>query len=172
MKAYEKRLRRNILRNELLDRELDFLPKTIVRDDVRELARRYGPRRRRSMPGRFLLGLIDFASRYGAPFLGMVIGANYEAGKAFFPLMGEQKQFLGPLRLILGEDLSKKVEDMGKALEIAGALLSAIPDIVTSALYGALFGIVAYIVAKRLLILFVSLRRRLVINRKVSGLLG
>jgi hypothetical protein len=156
MKAYEKRLRRNILRNELLDRELDYLPQTITRDDVRELARRYGPQRQRSMPGRAFWG----------------VGAEYAAAKALYPLIGEQKQFGDSLRLVLGDTLGEKVEDMSKALEIAGALMAATPDIVSSALYGALFGILAYIVAKRLLILSVSLRRRLVINRKVSGLLG
>lgn len=172
MKANEKRLRRNVLRNELLDRELDFLPETIARDDVRELARRYGPQRKRSMPGRAFRGLFDFILRYSAPFLGMIVGAEYATAKALYPLMGEQKQFGDSLRLILGEDISAKVEDMSKAFEIAGALMAATPDIVSSALYGALFGILAYIAAKRLLILSVSLRRRLVINRKVSGLLG
>jgi hypothetical protein len=172
MKTYEKRLKRNILRNEILDRELDYLPKTIARDDVREIARRYGPQRRRSMSGRALLGLIDFVTRYGAPFLGMVAGAEYAAAKALYPLIGEEKEFGDALRFILGEDISTRVKDMSKALEIAGALTAATPDIVASALYGALFGIVAYIMVKRFLIVSVSLRRRLVINKRVSGLLG
>jgi len=172
MKAYEKRLRRNILRNELLDRELDFLPNTITRDDVRELARRYGPQRKRSISRRALLGLIDFVCRYSAPFFGMIVGAEYAAAKALYPLIGEEKQFGDSLKLFFGEDLGSRVEDMSKAFEITGTMMAATPDIVASALYGALFGILAYIVTKRLLILSVSLRRRLVINRKVSGLLG
>ena len=172
MTTYGKRLRRSILRNELFDRELDFLPKTIPRDDVREIARRYGPQRKRFALGRAFRGLIDFVSRYTAPFLGLIVGAEYEAAKALYPLIGEQKEFGESLKLFLGEDLGARVEDMSKAFEIAGALMAATPKIVSAALYGALFGILAYIIVKRLLILAISVRRRLVINRKVSELLG
>lgn len=171
MTTYEKRLRRNILRNELFDRELDFLPGTITRDDIREIARRYGPQRKRSALGRAFRGLIDFVSRYSAPFLGMIVGAEYAAAKALYPLFGEQKKFGDSLKLFLGENLGAKVEDMSKAFEMAGALIAATPKIIFSALYGALFGILAYIIVKRLLILAISLKRRLAINRKVSELL-
>jgi hypothetical protein len=172
MTTYQKRLRRHILRDELFDRELDFLPKTIARDDVREIARRYGPQRKRSALGRAFRGLVDFFFRYTSPFLGMIVGAEYAAAKALYPLIGEQKQFGDSLKLFLGEDLGAKVEDMSKAFEIAGTLMAATPKIVSAALYGALFGILTYIILKRLLILAISLRRKLVINRKVSGLLG
>jgi len=172
MTTYQKRLRRNILRNELLDRELDFLPRTVARDDVREIARKYGPRRRRSTAGRAFRGLVDFVLRYAAPFAGMIIGAEYAAAKALYPLIGEQKEFGESLRLFLGEDISSRVQNMSKAFEITGTMMAATPDIVASALYGALFGIAAYIVAKRLLIFAVSLRRRMIINRKVSQLLS
>ena len=172
MSAHEKRLRRNILRDELLDRELDFLPNTIVRDDVREVARRYGPRRKRSALGRALLGLTDFFLRYGSPFMGMIVGAEYAITKAFYPILGEQKKFGDSLRLVLGDSLSQRVEDMSKALEIAGTLMKATPEIVSAALYGALFGILAYVVVKRALIFAVSFKRRLTLNRKVAELLG
>lgn len=171
MTAYVKRLRRNIMRNELLDRELDFLPTTIDRDDVREVARRYGPCRKRSSLGRAALGLADFLLRYASPFLGMIVGAEYAAAKALYPLIGEQKRFGDSLRVFLGEELSKRVEDLSKAFEVAGALVAATPKIVTSALWGALIGVVAYVVLKRLLMLAVSLRRRLLLNRKVAGVL-
>lgn len=172
MTTYQKRLKRHILKDELFDRELDFLPKTIARDDVREIARRYGPQRRRSPLGRGFWGLIDFILRYSSPLLGMIVGAEYAAAKALYPLIGEEKQFGDSLRLFLGEDLSTKLEDMNKAFEVAGTLIAATPKIVFSALYGALFGILAYITLKRLLIVAISLRRRMVINRKVSDLLS
>ncbi len=172
MQAHEKRMRRNILRDELLDRELDFLPNTIVRDDVREVARRYGPRRRRSALWRALLGLTDFALRYSSPFMGMIVGAEIAITRAFYPILGEQKEFGDSLRLVLGDSLSQRVEDMSKALEIAGTLMKATPDIVSAALYGALIGIAAYIVLKRALILAVAFMRRLKLNRKVAELLG
>jgi len=172
MTVYEKRLRRNVLTNRLLDRELDFLPSTVNRDDVREVARTYGPQRRRSALVRLVLAPVDFAARYGAPFMGMIAGAEYAAAKALYPLIGQQKRFGDSLRLFLGENLSQKVEDMSKAFEVAGALVAATPKIVSAALYGALLGIVAYIVVKRLLIIMISIRRRLVLNRKVSDLLG
>jgi hypothetical protein len=172
MTTYQKRLRRHIFRDELLDRELDFLPKTITRDDVREIARRYGPRRRPSTLVRAFGGLIDFVFRYASPFLGMIVGAEYAAAKALYPLIGEEKQFGDSLRVFLGEDLSTRLEDMSKAFEVAGTLVAATPKIIFAGLYGALFGILAYIILKRLLIFAISLRRRMVINRKVSALLG
>lgn len=172
MTVYEKRLRRNIVKNRLLDRELDFLQSGISRDDVREIARTYGPQRRRSAAVRLALGLIDFVARYTAPFLGMIAGAEYAAVKALYPIIGEQKQFGDSLRLYLGEDLGRKMEDMSKAFEIAGTLVAATPKIVYAALYGALLGIVVYIALKRLLIIAVSLRRRLVLKGKISKLLA
>jgi hypothetical protein len=172
MTVHEKRLRRNILRNKLLDRELDFLPSNISRDDVREVGRSCGPQRRRSAPARLVLALFDFICAYSAPFLGMVAGAEYAAAKTLYPLIGTQERFGDSLRAFLGENLSQTMEDMSKAFEVAGALVAATPKIVTAALYGALFGIVAYIALKRLLIIAVSLRRRLTLNRKVCQLLG
>ncbi|NQU07591.1 MAG: hypothetical protein HQ583_03440 [Candidatus Abyssubacteria bacterium] len=172
MKAYMKRLRRNIKRNELLDRELDFLPSTIGRDDVREVARTYGPLRRRSAAGRVIFGLTDFFARYSAPFVGMLVGAEYAAAKALYPLIGEEGRFGDSLRLFLGENLGRKVEDMSKAFEVAGALVAATPKIVTAALYAGLLGIAAYVVMKRLLIAAVSLRRRMALGRKLAELVG
>jgi hypothetical protein len=172
MKAYMKRLRRNITRNELLDRELDFLPSTISRDDVREVARTYGPLRRRSAAARVIFGLTDFFARYSAPFVGMLVGAEYAAAKALYPLIGEESRFGDSLRLFLGENLGRKVEDMSKAFEVAGTLVAATPKIVTAALYAGLLGIVAYVVMKRLLIVAVSLRRRMALGRKLAELVG
>jgi hypothetical protein len=102
----------------------------------------------------------------------MIAGAEYAAAKALYPLIGAQERFGDSLRAFLGENLSQTMEDMSKAFEVAGALVAATPKIVTAALYGALFGIVAYIALKRLLIIAVSLRRRLTLNRKVCQLLG
>jgi hypothetical protein len=172
MPAHEKRLRRNIMRDELLDRELDFLPNTIVRDDVREVARRYGPRRRRSALWRAALGLTDFVLRYSSPFMGMIVGAEIAITRALYPILGEQKEFGDSLRLILGDSLSQRVEDMSKALEVAGTLMKATPDIVAAALYGALAGIAAYVVLKRALILAVAFMRRLKLNRKIAEVVG
>ena len=172
MPTHEKRLRQNIMRDELLDRELDFLSSSITRDDVREIARRYGPRRRRSALWGALLGLTDFLLRYSSPFMGMLVGAEIAITKAFYPILGEQKEFGDSLRLLLGDSLSQRVEDMSKALEIAGTLLKATPDIAAAALYGALAGIAAYIVVKRALILAVAFKRRLKLNRKIAELLG
>ena len=68
MTTYGKRLRKNIAANKLLDRELDYLPATISRDHVREIARTCGPLRRRRVPARIVLGTLDFLIRYSAPF--------------------------------------------------------------------------------------------------------
>ena len=160
------------MRDELLDRELDFLSSAVTRDDVREIARRYGPRRRRSAPWRALLGLTDFLLRYSSPFMGMIVGAEIAITRAFYPILGEQKEFGDSLKLILGDSLSQRVEDMSKALEIAGTLLKATPDIAMAAVYGALAGIAVYVVVKRALILAVALGRRLKLNRKIAELLG
>jgi hypothetical protein len=102
----------------------------------------------------------------------MIVGAEIAITKALYPILGEQKEFGDSLKLILGDSLSQKVEDMSKVLEVTGTLMKATPDIVAAALYGALAGIVAYVVLKRALILAVALMRRLKLNRKVAELLG
>ncbi|MBI5116227.1 hypothetical protein HZA56_07105 [Candidatus Poribacteria bacterium] len=167
-----RRLKRSISRNELLDRELDFLSSTISRDDVREIARRYGPLRRRSALGRMAIGLVDFAAKYGAPFAGMLIGAEYRAAQALTPLIGAEQRYGDSLRAFLGQNISQKIEDTNKAFQIAGALIAATPDIAASTLYGALYGIAAYYVLKWFLALNSSFRRRLRLTRKISELLG
>jgi hypothetical protein len=172
MTSLEKRLRRNVTHDELLDRELVFVPKNVSRDDIREIGRRYGPRRKRSSVVRMILGLVDFVACYCSPFLGLLVGAEYAAARALYPLVGEQKEFGDSLRLFLGDTLTRHVEDMSKAFEIAGALLAATPKIVSAALYGALAGIIFYVIAKRLLIGAAALRRSLALRRKVRALLG
>jgi hypothetical protein len=172
MTTYGKRLKRNIARNRLLDRELDFLPSTIDRDDVREIARAYGPQRRRSAPARAVLGMVDFIAKYSSPFLGMLVGAEYTAAKALYPLIGKEQRFGESLRFFLGEDLSRRIDDANKAFKVTGALVAATPDIIVAALYGALIGIVVYVALKWMMILGVSYRRRLRLGRRVRELLG
>ena len=168
----EKRLQRNIARNQVLDRELDYLSSTINRDDVREIARRYGPQRRRSVPVRIVAGMTDFCARYSAPFLGMVIGAEYRAAKALYPLIGKETSYGDSLRFFLGESMGKRIEDASKAFEVAGALVAATPHIVVAALYGAVLGIVAYYMVKVTVLLGASYRRRSKIRRQIVALLG
>jgi hypothetical protein len=151
---------------------LDFLPANVDRDDVREVARRYGPRRRRSATFRYAAGLIDFLARYSAPFIGLIAGAEYAAAKALYPLMGREERYGDSLRLFLGEDLGQKMADMGKAFEVTGTLVAATPNIVACALYGALIGIVGYYMLKWMLILAVFSRRRLKLRRKVAELVA
>jgi hypothetical protein len=159
------------LKNRLLDRELDFLPSTVNRDEVRELARRYGPQRKRSAPKRMLVGLIDFLVRYSAPVLGMIAGAEIRAAQALYPLMGEEERMGDSLRLFLGEDIGRKISDMNKAFEMTGALVAATPKIVFAALYGAVLGIVVYYVAKWFLVGGLVVRRRRVLQRKIEEIL-
>jgi hypothetical protein len=168
----EKRLRRNVAKNQLLSRELDFLPSNVSRDSVREIARRYGPLRRRSTLSHGILGIVDFLARYSSPFVGMIIGAEYAAARALFPLMGEEKQFGDALRLYLGENLGQRVADTTNAFKVTGTLVAATPDIIFSALYGAVIGIAAYFVLKWFLMFGVWQRRRSKLNRKLSQLLG
>jgi len=172
MTTHNKRLKRNIIKNHILDRELDFLPSTINRDDVREIARRYGPLRRRSAPARILISIISFFLRYGMPLAGMVAGAEYSAAKALYPLMGKEQHFGESLRFFLGQDLSQRIKDTNQAFKVAGALVSATPEIVASALYGAVIGIVAYYVLKWMLALAGAFRRRRKLTRKISELLA
>lgn len=172
MPANVKRVARSIMKDKLLDRELDFLPSNISRDNIREMGRRYGPQRRRSLPARCLLGVIDVLARYSAPFLGLLAGAEYAAAKALYPLIGKEERFGDSLRLFLGEDLGQKAADMSKVFEVTGTLVAATPRIVVCALYGALIAIVAYYAAKWFLILCASFRRRAVIGRKVSKMLA
>ena len=172
MTTNAKRVTRSIMKDKLLDRELDFLPTKVNRDDVRDLARRYSPRRRRSAPFRYIIGMIDFLARYSAPFVGLVAGANYAAAKALFPLMGKEKHWGDSLRIYLGEDLGQKMADMGKAFEVTGTMIAATPKIFAWALYGAVIGVAAYYVAKWILIFGVFSRRRLKLRRKVSELLA
>lgn len=172
MSTYKKRVKRNIVRNQLLDRELDYLPSGIDRDEVREIARMYGPRPRRTAPVRLVLGAFDFAARYSAPFLGMIVGAEYQAAKALYPLIGEEQSYGESLRLFLGEDLSRRIEDTSKAFKVTGALVAATPDIVFSALYGAIAGIVVYCALKWGLAAALSVRRRLKLRRKIAEMLG
>jgi hypothetical protein len=169
--ATEKRLKRNISKNQILDRELDYLSSTISRDDVREIARRYGPQRRRSVPVRIVAGTTDFFARYSAPFAGMVIGAEYRAAKALYPLIGRETRFGDSLRFFLGESIGKRIDEASKAFEVAGTLVAATPHIVVAALYGAVMGVVAYYVVKVTLMLGASYRRRSKIRRKVAELL-
>jgi len=171
MLTNEKRLKRNIFRNEILDRELDYLPATINRDDVREMARMYGPRRSRSIPIRVAAGTLDFIARYSAPFIGMVAGAEYRAAKALYPLIGTESRFGDSLRMFLGESIGTRIEDTSKAFEVAGALIAATPQIVVAALQGALLGIAAYYLVKWSLILGASYRRKMTLVRKVRELL-
>jgi hypothetical protein len=171
MTTYGKRLKRNIARNRLLDRELDFLPSTISRDEVREIARTHGPQRRSSLPVRAALGMTDFLAKYSAPFLGMLIGAEYRAAKALYPLIGKEERFGDSLRFFLGESLSQRVDDANKVFKITGALVAATPDIILAALYGALIGIAGYCVLKWMLILGTFYRRKRKLARKISGLL-
>jgi hypothetical protein len=172
MTTYGKRLKRNIARNRLLDRELDFLPSTIDRDDVREIARSYGPQRRRSAPARAVLGMFDFIAKYSSPFLGMLVGAEYTAAKALYPLIGKEQRFGESLRFFLGEDLGRRIDDANKAFKVTGALVAATPDIIFAALYGALIGIVVYIALKWMMIFGLSFRRRRKLGRRVRELLG
>lgn len=172
MTTYGKRLKRNIARNRVLDRELDFLPSTIDRDEVREIARMYGPQRRRSAPARAVLGMTDFVAKYSAPFLGMIAAAEYTAAKALYPLIGEEQRFGESLRFFLGEDLSRRIDDANKAFKVTGAMVAATPDIIFAALYGAVLGIVAYVGLKWMMILGLSLRRRRKLGRRVRELLG
>ncbi|RJP14018.1 MAG: hypothetical protein C4520_21950 [Candidatus Abyssobacteria bacterium SURF_5] len=167
-----KRLKRNIARNQLLDRELDYLPATIDRDEVREMARRYGPLRRRSLAGRLFSGASGFVLRYGAPFIGLIAGAEYQAAKALYPLIGEEQRLGDSLRIVLGEDLSKRVDDANTAFKVTGALVGATPDIMWGALYGAFLGIVAYYVLRWTVLLGSNVRRRRKLNKKISELMG
>ena len=172
METNERRLKRNINMNRLLDRELDFLSSRISRDEVREVARMYGPQRRRSRLVLIVVGITDFFARYSAPFVGMVIGAEYRAAKALYPLMGKETRLGDSLRIFLGESIGKRVEDTSKAFEIAGALVAATPHIVVSALYGAIVGVVVYYLVKWALILGVSYRRKMKLGRKIQALLA
>jgi hypothetical protein len=167
-----KQTTKHIMRNKILDRELDFLPSTVNRDDVREIARRYGPQRRHSAPVRFMGGAFDFFARYSAPFVGLLAGAEYAAARALYPLIGEEERFGDALRLYLGEELGRKAAEMSKAFEVTGALVAATPKIVTNALYGALIGIGVYYAAKWTLVLSAFLHRRARLKRKVSQLLA
>ncbi len=172
MTTHKKRLKRSILKNLILDRELDFLPSTINRDDVREIARRYGPLRHRPAPARMLASIISFLLRYGMPLAGMVAGAEYRAAKALYPLMGKEQHFGESLQFFLGQDLSQRVKDTNQAFKVAGALVAATPEIVAAALYGAVIGIVAYYVLKWMVALVGSFRRRRKLSRKISELLA
>jgi len=167
----EKRLRRTIAQNQLLSRELDFLPSNISRDDIRELARRYDPHRRRSAPARMALGAMDFFARYSAPFAGLIVGANYSAAKALYPLIGKEEQFGDSLKIFLGENMGQRVADTSKAFKVTGALVAATPDIIFAALYGAVIGIAVYFVAKWMLMLAVWYGQRSRLNRNLSALL-
>ena len=167
----EKRLRKNVIKNQLLSRELEFLPSDISRDDIRELARRYDPHRRRPAPARMALGAIDFFARYSAPFAGLIAGANFRAAKALYPLIGKEEQFGDSLKIFLGENVSQQVADTTKAFKVTGALVAATPDIVITALYGAVIGVAIYFVAKWMLMLTVWYGRRSRLNRKLSVLL-
>jgi hypothetical protein len=171
MKTYAKRVRQNILRNQLLDRELDYLPATVERDEVRQIARVYGPSRRRSFPARFAFGLIDFLARYSAPFIGMIVGAEYQAAKALYPLIGKEERFGEALRMFLGEEWGQRVQDTSNAFKVTGTLVAATPDIIYSALYGALTGIIVYVGLKWMLMAGGAFRRRLKLRRKISELL-
>jgi len=167
-----KRVARNIMKDKVLDRELDFLPSNVSRDDIREVARRYGFRRRRSAPVRIVVGLIDVVARYSSPFVGLIVGAEYAAYKALQPLMGKEERWGDSLRFFLGKDLGQKVADMGNAFEVMGAMVAATPKIFVCAIYGAILGVAAYYALKWMLILSSSVRRRAVVRRKVSWLLA
>ncbi|RJP71716.1 MAG: hypothetical protein C4532_07160 [Candidatus Abyssobacteria bacterium SURF_17] len=171
MTTNEKRLKRNIARNQILDRELDYLPSAISRDEVRQIARMYGPRRPRVFATRALLGLFGVLSRYAAPFLGMVAGAEYRAAKALYPLMGKEQRLGDSLRFFLGESLSRKIDDANMAFKMTGALVAATPDIIFAALYGAVIGIAAYYALKWAFALLVSYRRRSRLNHCITELL-
>jgi hypothetical protein len=172
MSSCGKRLKKNIARNQLLDRELDYLPSTVERDAVREIARRYGPLRRRSLPVRLFTGLISFVLRYGAPFLGLLIGAEYRAAKALYPLMGEEQQFGDSLKVFLGEGLARKVDDTNKVMKMTGALVSATPEIIMWALYGVLLGILFYYLLKWALLLATGFRRKRKMHKRITELVG
>jgi hypothetical protein len=171
MTLNEKRVIKNLTRNKFLDRELDFLPSKVSRDEVREIARTYGPLRRRSVLSRMILGFISFLARYSAPFVGLIVGAEYAAAKALYPLIGNEERFGDSLRLFLGEDLSQKVADMNKVFEVTGTLVAATPKIITCALYGAVIGIAAYYISKWVLLLCTSFRRRVILKRKIRQIL-
>jgi hypothetical protein len=172
MSTLAKRLKRNIARNQLLDRELDYLPETINRDDVRLLARRYGPLRKRSLIGKMSSGATGFFFRYSAPFIGMIIGAEYRAARALQPVMGEEQRFGDSLRAFLGESLAKKVDDTNKSLQIAGTLLAATPEIILWALYGAVAGIAAYYTLKWALLLGLGQRRKKALSKRIADMGG
>lgn len=170
MSTYGKRLKKNIAHNQLLDRELDFLPATVDRDEVREIARRYGPLRRRSLSRRIFLGVGGFFLRYGAPFLGMILGAEYRAAQALYPLMGKEEKFGDSLKAFLGEGLAKKVDNANMALKMTGALVAATPEIIFWALYGAVLGIVFYYLLRWTALLGIAFRRRRKMNRRLREL--
>ena len=98
----------------------------------------------------------------------MIIGAEYRAAKALYPLIGEEQSYGDSLRVFLGENLSQKIDDAGKVFKITGELVAATPDIVAAALYGALAGILAYHALKWTLILGASYRRKRKLRRKIS----
>jgi hypothetical protein len=172
MTSNVRQVMRNIKKDKLLDRELDFLPPKINRDDIREIGRKYGPRRRRSLPVRLVLGAMGFAARYGALFAGMIVGAEYAAVDALRPLVVKEEHWGDSLRFFLGEGMGQKAAETGKALELAGTLVAATPRIIVSALYGALIGIAAYYFASWVLVLCLSYKRRAVVSRKVSKLIA
>ena len=167
----ERRLQRNIMKNQLLDSELDFLPATISRDDIRELARTHDPQRRGPISVRIIAGTTDFIARYSAPFLGMVAGAEYRAAKALYPFVGEEARYGDSLRLFLGENIGKRIDDTGKAFEVTDALISATPNIVGAALYGAAMGIAAYYLVKWTVLLGASFWRITKLRRRICDLL-
>lgn len=172
MTTFEKRLKRNVARNQVLDRELDYLPATVDRDDVRELARKYGPQKRRSIPIRAVLGATDFILRYSSPFIGMIAGAEYAAARALYPLIGEEQRPMESLRLFLGEDAAKRIEDTNKAFKVTGTLVAATPEIVSSALYGAVAGILVYCLFKWSLMSGASFRRNMKLRKSLRELLS
>jgi hypothetical protein len=172
MGTFGKRLKKNITRNLLLDRELDFLPATVNRDEVREIARRYGPLQRRSLIGKLFTGLIGFLFRYGLPLVGMIIGAEYQAARALQPLIGKEQRYGDSLRIFLGESMAKKVEDTTNSFKMAGALIAATPEIIFWALYGAAAGICLYLFLRWSLMLTAGYRRKRKLNRRIRDLVG
>jgi hypothetical protein len=171
MNTLAKRLRKNIQRNQLLDRELDYLPATINRDEVRLLARKYGPSRRRSLVGKTIAGASGFVLRYGAPFIGMILGAEFRAMKALAPLIGKEERFGDSLRMFLGEGLAKKVDDTNKMMKMTGAMVSATPEIFLWAFYGAVWGVVVYYILRWSLMLAIGNHRKRKLYKKIK-LLG
>ena len=115
--------------------------------------------------------MTDCLARYSAPFIGMVIGAEYQAAKALYPLIGKETRFGDSLRFFLGESIGERIDNASKAFEVAGALVAATPHIIVAALYGAVTGIAAYYLVKWALILGASYRRRLKLSRKISEVL-